>query len=734
MQSVIGALRVNLGIDTAVFQDGLRNVEKSLKGVGRRFKSVGQDLSLSLTAPIAGFAALTIRTAGDFEASMNRVGAATGAAEETLAELREEAKRLGRETQFSASEAADAIEILAKNGLDASAILGGALDASLTLAAASGADLAAAGDLATDVMLNFGKGAGDLKDVVDGVSGVLLQSKFDFDDYRLALAQAGGVAGGLGVPLEEFNAVIAATSSAFASGSDAGTSFKTFLQRLVPQSKEARAAMEQLGVQFFNADGSMKAMGEVAQELQDGLRGLSDEEVSGALTKIFGTDAMRTAIGLAREGADGIREIGTAIGEASATEQAEARMKGFNGAMKRLASAFEALQLAIADSGLLDFVTGFVQKLADFIAGLSESDPKILKWGTVIAGLVAVVGPAAIAIGSVVAAIGAIGVPIVAAVAAVGTLTAAVVKFWPEIKQAGKAVAEFTVGALEDIVAFAEQMGEAIFALPGQFMEIGGAILDGLWAGLTSGFAAVRDGLTGFATGLVGDVKSMLGIRSPSTVFAEIGEDMMEGLRIGVQTGAPGVTREIDGLAADLESPLRGAFDGAGNALADFVTKGKADFGSLVDSLVADITRLAIQSAIVQPLMNALGGIGGGVGGGSAPGLFGGGGLLSLFGFADGAAFLGGKVTAFARGGVVSGPTMFPMTGGVGLMGEAGDEAILPLERGRGGKLGVNASGAGGVTVVMNITTRDADSFRRSEAQIAGSAGRAIDRATRRNG
>ena len=74
------------------------------------------------------------------------------------------------------------------------------------------------------------------------------------------------------------------------------------------------------------------------------------------------------------------------------------------------------------------------------------------------------------------------------------------------------------------------------------------------------------------------------------------------------------------------------------------------------------------------------------------------------------------------------------MTGGVGLMGEAGDEAILPLERGRGGKLGVNASGAGGVTVVMNITTRDADSFRRSEAQIAGSAGRAIDRATRRNG
>ncbi len=106
--------------------------------------------------------------------------------------------------------------------------------------------------------------------------------------------------------------------------------------------------------------------------------------------------------------------------------------------------------------------------------------------------------------------------------------------------------------------------------------------------------------------------------------------------------------------------------------------------------------------------------------------------VSGLLPFADGGSFAQGRVMPFASGGVVSGPVRFPMRGGVGLMGEAGPEAIMPLARGPDGKLGVRAAGGGGaVHVVMNITTPDVEGFRRSQGQIAAQLGRVLSRGAR---
>jgi phage-related minor tail protein len=107
--------------------------------------------------------------------------------------------------------------------------------------------------------------------------------------------------------------------------------------------------------------------------------------------------------------------------------------------------------------------------------------------------------------------------------------------------------------------------------------------------------------------------------------------------------------------------------------------------------------------------------------------------LGGLSPFAKGAAFASGRVAGFARGGVVDGPTHFPMRGGVGLMGEAGPEAIVPLARGADGRLGVRSSGggAGAVYVTMNVSTPDAEGFRRSQSQIAAEMTRALRRGRR---
>jgi lambda family phage tail tape measure protein len=135
-----------------------------------------------------------------------------------------------------------------------------------------------------------------------------------------------------------------------------------------------------------------------------------------------------------------------------------------------------------------------------------------------------------------------------------------------------------------------------------------------------------------------------------------------------------------------------------------------------------------VLNAALQPVQQAVGqGIGGLVASGVGS-LLGG---MSMF--ADGAAFSAGRVRAFAGGGVVEGPTLFPMRGGTGLMGEAGPEAILPLTRGADGRLGVaSAGGGGGSHITVNISSPDVESFRRSRGQVASTISRAAA-AGRRN-
>ncbi|WP_316014557.1 phage tail tape measure protein [Roseobacter sp. HKCCA0434] len=173
---------------------------------------------------------------------------------------------------------------------------------------------------------------------------------------------------------------------------------------------------------------------------------------------------------------------------------------------------------------------------------------------------------------------------------------------------------------------------------------------------------------------------------------------------------------QVSGLDRAMGRGLRAAFD-------DLVFDG-ARAGDAMRNLGRAISGSVLDQAL-KPIQNAVGG--------ALSGLVETG-LGALLPFAKGGAFSGGRPTAFAKGGVVSGPTTFPMRGGTGLMGEAGPEAIMPLTRGPDGALGVKAQSAGGsgaVNVVMNISTPDAEGFRRSRTQIAAEMSRAMSRGRR---
>jgi phage-related minor tail protein len=171
--------------------------------------------------------------------------------------------------------------------------------------------------------------------------------------------------------------------------------------------------------------------------------------------------------------------------------------------------------------------------------------------------------------------------------------------------------------------------------------------------------------------------------------------------------------REVNSLSGGISGGLRKAFDGLvfdGMKLNDALKS--------VAKTIAD----TVYSIAMRPVTGALGGL-------IANGL--GSAMVAGLPFATGGAFSQGRVRPFAKGGVVAGPTTFPMRGGQGLMGEAGPEAIMPLARGPDGRLGVQSAGARPVTVVMNIATPDVQGFQRSQVQFAAQVSRALARGQR---
>lgn len=182
--------------------------------------------------------------------------------------------------------------------------------------------------------------------------------------------------------------------------------------------------------------------------------------------------------------------------------------------------------------------------------------------------------------------------------------------------------------------------------------------------------------------------------------------------RMGATVDALGT--DVSALSSGFSRGVKGAIDG--------LVDGSSTLGDALRGLRQTMLE-TVYNAAVTPVTNHVGGLLSEAVGGL---------LNGLLPFADGAAFTQGRVMPFANGGIVSGATPFPMRGGVGLMGEAGPEAIMPLSRGADGRLGVRTQGGNRpINVTMNVSTPDVAGFERSRGQIAAQVSRAISSGNR---
>jgi TP901 family phage tail tape measure protein len=377
----------------------------------KTFEGVGKKIAGAMAAiGIGQVLKDSIGLEAQFGKTMNILAASTGAPATQVKQLSDLALKLGADTTFSANEAADAMLELAKAGITTKDIMGGGVAGTLTLAAAGGTDLATAATIGSNAMNTFNLKGKDMAKIAAALAGGANSSSASVESLGQGLAQVGAGAVNAGLSLQETVGALSAFDAAGIKGSDAGTSLKTMLARLIPQTAKASTAMESVGLfskktgsAFVNANGSFKSMTQIAGLLHKNLSGLSEAQRAQALQAIFGSDATRAASVLMKQGADGLAKyIKATKDQTAAQKMADAAMSGTSGALERLKGSVETAELKIGQA-----LAPAVQTLAN---GLSANlVPAIDKTISVISDVVGFLGDhksatiaAAVAIGALV--------------------------------------------------------------------------------------------------------------------------------------------------------------------------------------------------------------------------------------------------------------------------------------------------------------------------------------------
>jgi len=389
---------VRLTANVTDFVRGTGQAAAATRGLGREVatatgKSAEAYKGLGLAASVVGAGVAfglgkAVTASMGFEKSLSGLRAATGAGAADMDRLRAAALKVGEDTSLSASQAAAAATELAKAGLSTADILNGALTGAANLAAAGQLDMAEAAELAAASMSKFGLAGGDVSHIADLLSAGAGKAQGSVQDLGMALNQSGGIAAQMGFSLDETVGALAMFAEAGYTGSDAGTSFKQMMLSFVPASEAAAAAMQQYGLEFFDANGELKSFNEIADTLQQGLGDLTAEQQTSALKTIFGADAYRVAAVAMKGGSAAASEWGRAVDDTGhAARTASTMTDNLVGDFERLGGSIETaliengsaangvlrtlVQTADGAVGTFSDLPGPVQGIATGMAGLT---------------------------------------------------------------------------------------------------------------------------------------------------------------------------------------------------------------------------------------------------------------------------------------------------------------------------------------------------------------------------
>lgn len=336
-----------------------------------------------LGGSLTAMAGLAVKKFADFDQAMSSVASTGDDARGSMDALRQASIDAGADTAFSATEAAGAVEELAKAGVSAKDILGGGLKGSLDLAAAGGLGVAEAAEYASIAMTQFKLSGQDVGHVADLLAAGAGKAMGDVSDLGQALKQGGLVAAATGLTIEETTGALSAFAAAGLLGSDAGTSLKTMLQRLSAPADEASDLMKSLGISAYDASGEFVGMEAFAGQLTRALGDMTPAQRNATMATIFGADAVRAANIVYENGAQGIADWIAAVDDQGyAAETAAVKLDNLKGDLEALGGSLETLLIGMGE-GADGPLRSLVQGLDGVVDSLNRL-PDPIKQGTLL--------------------------------------------------------------------------------------------------------------------------------------------------------------------------------------------------------------------------------------------------------------------------------------------------------------------------------------------------------------
>ena len=545
----------------------------------------------------AGGVAGLVNEGFDFDAAMSQVQALTRLNKENdrMIALRVQARTLGANTSFTASEAASGQSYLAMAGFTPQAILD-AMPGMLSLAKSAGAELGEAADISSNILTGFKLNANQMGMVGDTLTATFTRSNTTLQMLGETMGYVAPIASELGGNINEVSALAGKLGDAGIQGSMAGTALRAIYGRIAAPPKDALAALTELNIQTLDANGNLLPMISIIKQLSNATQGLGDAQKAGLFKDIAGDEAFGALSVLVNQAKQGeltkfLNIIKAANGEAAAT--ASIMSDNARGDLKAFRSAWSDVLIGLEETKdgpirqLIQDATALVRTIGQWTQANPELTAGIIKWAGVLAAVVAVLSSVGLAAAGVMMGLGTllklfttlritallplakkalpavltalralslflITNPIGLTITGIATAAFIIYKNWEPIKAFFKNLwAEVKAafdGGLLDILALLlnwsplgilyQSIQHALdslgIELPGKFTEFGSMLINGLIDGIKNKLGDLKSSITGVASSASEWFKDKLGIRSPSRVFINHGSDVMAGLEKGL--------------------------------------------------------------------------------------------------------------------------------------------------------------------------------------------------------
>lgn len=386
----LGTLNYIIDGDTTGLRGSLAQAATLFKTTAGKMTAIGAAMTASFTVPLSNAASSVLDTAGTFESQMLKVAAISGITasdtNESFNAMRQTALDLSKATKFTATEAAQGLELFAQKGFEAQESME-AVGGSLNLATAAQIRMTDAVDVATGILNAYQMEAQEISRVNDVLTATFTNSGADVLSLQQAFKNAAASASSMGVTLEDTATALGILGDANIRGGRAGTRLKnTFL--------ELRKKASELGVSVTDASGQLLPLATILDKLAQ--NGVTTNQVWDTFNK-----RAAQALVILMQNRDGFKELNEEVKNSAGVtaEVAKNMRQGLTFALDQLRSSWENLEITIANTGLKDFAIDLVFAIKDIVDAVSEMNPAILRAGTIMAGVLATVGPLVLALG-----------------------------------------------------------------------------------------------------------------------------------------------------------------------------------------------------------------------------------------------------------------------------------------------------------------------------------------------